>query len=68
MTRDHQEEYCVTESDLEIPDNNAWQVVVRRMTMFSDGLMVDVEVEGRGDVYRTPFNLLALHLLVTPGC
>ena len=54
MARGNTEEYCVTEGGLEIPDDNAWRVVARRMTVFSDGLMVDVEVEGRDDVYRTP--------------
>ena len=67
MARGNQEECCVTEGGLEIPDDKAWQVVARRMTLFSDGLMVDVEVERRDDVYRTSFNLPALHLLVTPG-
>ena len=37
------------------------------MTVFSNGLMVDIEAEGRDDVYRTLFNLPALHLRVTPG-
>ncbi len=54
MARGDQEEYCVTEDGLEIPDDNAWRVMARRMTVFNDGLMVDFEVEGRDDVYRTP--------------
>ena len=54
MATDNQEEYCVTEGDLEIPENNAWQVVARRMTVFSDGIMMHVEVEVRDQVYRTP--------------
>jgi len=68
MPSGNQEVYSVTEGDYEIPDNNAWQVVGRRMTVFSDGLIVDVRVERRGDVFRTTFNLPALYLLVTPGC